>query len=1083
LYKFLINYEYKQKASLSSDGKMVSRDTLLKQFFSMTKVLYLAGTAKKVPLIFVLFMAASVFSTTVSAQTVRGKVVDNRTGEPLVGVAVAVRGNVAQTGVATGINGEFVLNAGALPAVIGVSYIGYKSQEIDVYEISETLIIYLVEDFNLLNEIVVVGYGTQKRSELSGSIVSVPAINLTQPVTSFDNLLGGAIAGVNVVQSSGQPGASSSIRIRGGNSINGGNEPLYVIDGFIMYNDNSNVETGVARTGAAVNALSTINPADIESMEVLKDAAATAIYGSRGANGVILITTKRGKRGADAVTYSASFGWAHVSKKLDMLNAGEWAKLRNDISASTGAAAPDFTSDEIEALGAGADWQSAALQTGFTQNHQVSVAGGDDKTQYTVSGNYYDQEGILLNTQFQRYTLRSNLSRTINTKLRIGLNLVLTSVYQAGVGVVNGTTSPDTFSSILLTPPAATIYNEDGSYNFDNPYLVISTGGFRNPIADLNETTNETKIKRSLGNFYAEYKLLPELTAKLSGGADLIHTKQNYYSPLFTEVGQATTGLASIGSRTVNSWQAEFTLTYDRTFNRDHNINILGGYTTQKSDSEGVTAVATHFVNDIVGFNSLGSGLAGDPSSSAVTSVLNSWLGRVNYSYLKRYNASVSFRADGSSRFLGVNNKQWGYFPSVGLSWNVNEESFLKSVEKLGSLKVRLSAGTTGNQEIGDYRAYSLQSPINYSFNRQIVTGYVPANMANPDLKWEETTQYNAGFDLGVLDERITLNFDAYYKKTNDLLVNAPVETAFGHESILRNIGSISNKGVEVQISADAVRGRGKAFNWRSSFVFARNINEVLSLGDNVDKFYPQVPSTTLRLLEPLIVQTGQPLGTFWGYKTDGIVQSGDDLSRVAKPSWISGSVQPGDRKYVNVKDDDNVINADDKVFLGSSQPKFTFGFTNTFSYKGLDLLAVIQGSYGNKIYNALKAQLEITTLFSNTLASALDRWTPDNPSKDVPRATSSPATVVSDRYVEDGSYVRLKNLTLGYTLPVRILSPAKIAKARVFLTAQNLFTLTRYSGYDPEASTYEQNNLLQGIDYGAYPSSKTFLVGVELSF
>jgi hypothetical protein len=308
----------------------------------------------------------------------------------------------------------------------------------------------------------------------------------------------------------------------------------------------------------------------------------------------------------------------------------------------------------------------------------------------------------------------------------------LAALEQAGVGVVNSTTSPNTLSSILMAPPAATIYNEDGSYNFDNPFLVATAGGFINPIADLEETTNVTKVKRSLGNFYAEYKLVSELTAKLSGGADLIHAKQNYYSPTFTEVGYITTGLASIGSRAVNSWQAELTLTYDKTVGDDHAVNILAGYTTQKSDAEGVTAVATNFVNDIVGFNSLGSGSADDPSSSAVTSVLNSWLGRVNYTYGKRYNASISFRADGPSRFLSVHNRQWGYFPSAGLSWNVNEESFLKGVKKLSHLKVRLSAGTTGNQEIGDYRAYSLQSPISYSFNRQIVSGYVPANMANP---------------------------------------------------------------------------------------------------------------------------------------------------------------------------------------------------------------------------------------------------------------------------------------------------------------------------------------------------------------
>jgi TonB-linked SusC/RagA family outer membrane protein len=1055
----------------------------------MAKLIYLIGNRKQFLYLILFLVTLGSRAFPVIAQdhiTLRGKVVDRRSKETIIGANVLFKNAPSsQTGAVTDIDGLFNLKVTSIPATIVVSYIGYRPQEIDIYEVSpETLVISLIEDLNVLNEIVVIGYGTQKRSEISGSVASVPSANLSQAstVSSFDNLLGGTVAGVNVVQSSGQPGASSSIRIRGGNSINGGNEPLYVIDGFIMYNDNTNVETGVARSGAALNALSTINPTDIESIDILKDASATAIYGSRGANGVILITTKKGKKGSDLLTYSASFGWSQVTKKLDLLNAKDWARLRNDVSTSIGAT-PDFTPDDIEALGDGADWQSASLQTGVTQNHLISITGGDDKTQYAVSGNYYDQEGILSNTQFQRYTVRSNLNRIINPKLRFGINMVLTSANQTGVGIINGTTSPNTFSSILLTPPVATIYNDDGSYNFDNLYLATTAGG-RNPIADLKETTNETKVKRSLGNFYAEYKLLPELTAKLSAGADLIHTKQNYYSPIFTEVGQLVNGSASIGSRTVNSWQSEFTLTYDKTFNENHAVRILGGYTTQRSDSEGVTATATNFVNDIVGFNSLGSGLGGDPSSSAVTSVLNSWLGRVNYSYLKRYNLSVSFRTDGSSRFLSVNNKQWSYFPSVGFSWNANEENFLKNLQKLFSnLKIRLSAGTTGNQEIGDYRAFSLQSPLNYSFNRQMVIGYVPSNMANPDLKWEETTQYNAGIDLGVSDERITLNFDAYYKKTNDLLVDAPVETVFGHQSILRNIGSVSNKGFELQINADVIRSKGKTFNWKTSFVLAHNVNEVLSLGDNVDKFYPAVPSVTLRLLDPIIVQVGQPLGTFWGYKTDGIVQSGDDLSQIAKPSWINGSVQHGDRKYVNVKNDDNVINADDRVLLGSSQPKFNLGFTNVFGYKGFDLLAVIQGSYGGKIYNALKQQLEITTLYSNTLASVLDRWTPSNPSNEVPRATSSPSAVVIDKNIEDGSFIRLKNLTLGYKLPANILTQAKIKKARVFLTGQNLFTLTRYSGYDPEVNSYEQNNLLQGIDYGAYPASKTFLIGVELSF
>ncbi|GAB6012857.1 SusC/RagA family TonB-linked outer membrane protein [Viscerimonas tarda] len=1032
------------------------------------------------------FSALLLFPAFISAQnskTVKGKVIDEATKEPIIGASVKIKdAKEKTTGTFTDVDGTFNFPAQSFPVNILVNYVGYKDQDIDIYEEpTATITIELAETRNLLNSVVVIGYGTQKRSELSGSIVSVSTANLSQALPSLDNLLGGAVAGVNVVQSSGQPGASSSIRIRGGNSITGGNEPLYVIDGFIMYNDNANVETGVARTGARLNGLSTINPADIESMEVLKDAAATAIYGSRGANGVILITTKGGKKGADQVSYSSSYGWSKAAKKLKLLNAKQWAELRNDISASSNLI-PDFTTDDIEALGVGADWQSAALQTSFTQNQQITIAGGDEKTQYSISGNYYDQEGIVLNTGFQRYTLRSNFGRTVSSKLKIGLNLLLSAANQNGISAVNGVSSPNSFASILLAPPVGSVYNEDGTYNFANTYLSTTSAGENlNPIADVNETTNETKVKRTTGNFYAEYKILPELTAKLSGGVDLIHTKQNYYAPIFTTIGNATKGNASIGSRTVNSWQSEFTLTYDKTFG-EHGINILGGYTTQKSDTEGVTVQATQFTNDIVKFNSLAGGQAGDASSSAVTQVLNSWLGRVNYTYLKRYNASVSFRADGSSKFLPDNNKQWSYFPSIGLSWNANEENFLKGITAISNLKFRVSAGITGNQEVGDYKAYALQSPISYSFNRTLVTGYAPSNMANPDLKWEETTQYNAGFDFGVLDERISLGFDTYYKRTNDLLVNAPVETVFGASSMLKNVGSISNKGIEFQINADIVRGRGKAFNWRSSFVLAHNVSKVIKLGENISPFYPVIPSVTLGLLSPVVVKEGEALGTFWGYKTAGIVQLDDDLTTAPKPSWITGNVQPGDRKYVN-QNDDNLINDEDRVILGTSQPKFTYGFTNTFSYKGFDALAVIQGSYGNKIYNALKQQLEITTLYSNVLSTFADRWTPTNPSNDIPRATSSPSAVVTDRNIEDGSYVRLKSLTLGYTFPAKVLAPAKIKKARVFVTGQNLFTLTGYSGYDPEVSTYEQNNLFQGIDYGAYPSSRSFLFGVELSF
>lgn len=1012
-------------------------------------------------LFFIIFLG---IANTLNAQeyTLSGKVTDIKTKEPIIGASVSVKGT--HTGTITDLDGSFLLKSKEkLPATLDIRMVGYKSQEVDVYQ-EGSVNIELNEGFNKLDEIVVIGYGTQKRSDLTGSITSVPQASLEQATSSFDNALSGSVPGVNVTQSSGQPGASSSIRIRGGNSINGGNEPLYVIDGFIIYNDNE--------SSGGINALATINPADIETIDVLKDASATAIYGSRGANGVIIITTKKGKNGSDKVIYRGSYGWQNIRKKLNLLNGAQWESLRNDIEASLGNSA-SFTNDEIAKIGNGYNWQDEALQNGILQNHQVSISGGDIKSRYSISGNYFSQEGILRNTSFDRYTARINYDRDISKKFKIGLNAFGSHSKQTGVAT-------SSIISLLQMSPATPIYNEDGSFNYSNPYATtIINGATANLISDLENTTNATNVNRTFGNFFAEYKLIPSLAAKINVGTDLINTKKNYYAPSYTSGGLGTSGSASVTSRTVNSWQAEFTLNYEKSFNDKHFVNILAGYTTQKTDGEYAKASATNFLNDVTTYNSLQSGSASLPESGSYTSVLNSYLGRINYSFLHRYNFTASLRADGSSRFS--KNNKWGYFPSVGFSWNINDESFLKNNKTISSLKLRLSAGATGNQEIGDYQYLSLLTPINYSFDGTIVTGYATSNLANPDLKWEKTVQYDAGIDLGLWKDRVNITFDIYDKKTSNLLLNVPVPTTTGYSSVLKNIGAVSNKGIEIGITADVIKGKGKRFNWNTSLVFATNKNEVTSLGDDVDQFFPTIPNGTLTVLNPIIVKKGEPLGSFWGYETDGIVQTGDDLTKVAKPSWISGSVQAGDRKYKN-QNDDAVINSSDRKILGNAQPKFTYGVTNTFTYKNFDLAATIQGSYGNKIYNALKEQLEITTLGTNSLATIADRWTTTNPSNDIPRATSSPVAVVTDRLIEDGSYVRLKTLSIGYTLPIKF-TGSKDSKIRAYLTGQNLFTITKYTGYDPEVSTYEQNSLYQGVDYGAYPSSKSYSFGVEITF
>jgi TonB-linked SusC/RagA family outer membrane protein len=623
------------------------------------------------------------------------------------------------------------------------------------------------------------------------------------------------------------------------------------------------------------------------------------------------------------------------------------------------------------------------------------------------------------------------------------------------------------------------IYEADGSYHLDQTYNIDL-----NTIADLKETTNETKVNRTFGNFFAEYQIIPSLTAKINAGADLINTKQNYFAPAITSTGYATKGRGYVGSNFSRSWQTELTLTYDKNFGDNHHLTALAGYTTESSYTESALAVATNFLNETSKYNDLGGGDAGQPESDAYPWAINSLLARVNYTFLKRYNATVSLRADGSSRFPGGN--KWATFPSLGLSWNVHEEDFFKDASAaVSSLKLRLSTGSIGNQEIGDFQYAARWSPVLYGLGGRLVTGYAPENLANPSLKWETTAQHNAGIDLGLLKDRITLVLDLYYKLTSDLLVEVPVPTSSGYERALANVGSVSNRGVEFSIHADVISGRRPgAFNWHTALTFAHNKNRVESLGDDVASYMPRVPDNNIGRFNPLIVKEGYALGTFWGYKTDGIVQAGDDLASVPKPSWTrTQTVLPGDRKYVDIGGDPTLINEDDRVVLGDAQPKFTFGFTNHLSYKGFDLNALIQGSYGNKLYNALVSQLEVPMLSGNVLGVYRDRWTEENPSNETPRAQSAPNVVVTDRYVEDASYVRLKTVTLGYTLPRKWTGKVKADRVRLFVTGQNLLTLTGYSGFDPEANTYEQQSLYQGIDYGAYPSSKSWLAGIEISF
>ncbi|MDR0614337.1 MAG: TonB-dependent receptor [Dysgonamonadaceae bacterium] len=993
---------------------------------------------------------------------INGRVLDEKTQEPVIGAGVSLVG--AKEGTVSDVKGNFSLSVRSLPATISIDYLGYRKQEVDIYESAEPVIIQLVESANFLNEVVVVGYGTQKRKELTGAVTSISKETLSQPVVSFDNLLGGAAAGLNITQG-GQLGSTFSARIRGGNSINAGNEPLYVVDGVILYGSGS-TNAGVSRVSANLNPLAAISPNDIESIQILKDVSATAIYGSRGSNGVIIISTKGGRKGKDRIEYQYSIGWQQAAKTLDLLNAQEWASLNREI----GGPASALTDVEIAAFGNGYDWQNEVLRTAATQSHQASFSGGDDKTRYSLSGNFTDQDGILINTNFKRYSGRLNLERDVLKNLKLSLNLNASKLNQNGLNAYPTYAGyGSSFEAVIRTSPLNPVYDANGGYNYHNRYEkgdLVKGDVTTNAISDLANTTAQNLSDVLLGNFAALYTIIPGLELKIAAGTNITNATQNYFAPSYTAGGFTPNGYASVGHRRTDIWQYEYTLNYTKQLNKDHYLNILGGYTAQSAKSQYATATATNFANDQVLWYSLQSGNTREASSSGGSeAILNSLISRINYTLKDRYNLTATFRADGSSRFAA--NNKWGYFPSLGASWNINEESFLKGNRNINQLKLRASFGTVGNQEIGDYKYEALYGTTNpndgninqvYSFGEQLAVGYIRTNLENPDLKWEQTAACNVGIDASLFNYRLNITADAYYKKTTDLLLNTPTLSSTGLSTVLRNIGNISNKGVELEANGTIIDRRN--LKWNISANIAKNINRVLELAGGQKNIGNSI-------------WVGQPLNAHYLIVYDGIIQTEEEAKNAALPSWIKNktSLEPGDEKFVDQNDDKVIDEAGDRVILGTATPDITCGFSTTVSYKNLSLFAAFQGVSGNKIYNSLRQTLEQPNSSNNGLATLTDRWTPANRSTTIPKAVITSATYTTSRYLEDGAFLRLKNITLSYLLPVKI-ATAPSAKFSVFLSGQNLLTFTKFTGFDPET----------GGGFG-YPIAKTISLGVNLSY
>ena len=1028
------------------------------------------------------FALAIVSSYVASATPISGKVADAGTGEAIIGATIFdARSHV---GVITDAEGNFSIEVATFPSELKISYVGYEQQTIRVKGGDDDhLVVSLKEEGQKLDEIVVVGYGTQKRTQLTGSVTKVKAdIFETSQSATLDGALSGQVAGLNVTASSGQPGADSHIRIRGGNSVNASNEPLYVIDGFIYFKDASAGSTGLGGIEGGLNPLATINPNDIESVEVLKDVSATAIYGSRGANGVILITTKKGQRGDHKahISYTYNIGVSNISKKLDLLNASEWAQFQKDYWGNKGG----YTDAEIAALGKGTDWQDAVLRTAVQQSHELSITGASPTSggreggcRYAFSANYTDQDGIVLNSGFERYNFHTNVEWDLLSPqsggggggLTFGVNATYGRSKQQGLTTTEEqvfNSSPysagitNSFVYALLMPPVINVYNQDGSYNFTNPYeyAYFAIGDHAaNPVYDLKESVAENVNNYLLSNVWASYRI-GDLTLKATVGLNSEKLTQNYFSGAYTSLGLATQGIGGTGNRQTDVWQQEYTATYSRNLNEQHFIDALVGYTRQTSTSTYSNIRTNHYTNETLKQYNLGDGSGTyTPQTGISESTLNSLIARVNYTLLDRYNATATFRADNSSRFS--KDHRWGYFPSLGLSWNVDQESFLREVEAINYLKVRLSGGLVGNQEISDYAFSTSYATGSYGGS----SSYAKQNTANDNLKWETTASYNLGFDLGLLRRRVSIIFDAYYKKTSDLLLVVPMGFASGVTSQLQNVGNVVNKGVELSVSTNLLPFRGRSGGGLTiSANIAYNKNEITDMGATNDVIQGSDKQQILR--------KGESLGSFYGLQFVGIVQQGEDVSKLPT---VNGQIpQPGDLKFADTNND-NKIDGNDRIILGSTQPDLVYGFSTQLRWHDFDLSASFAGSYGNKLYNALQRRLELTGDSYNVLTTVKDSWTPQNPSNALPLASNArPFGYIDSRYVQSASYLKLRNLTIGYNIKFKQL--ARIERIRLYATASNLFTITPYKGYDPEVSS--------GTDSGAFPSSRTFTFGINVT-
>ncbi|RXF70116.1 TonB-dependent receptor [Arcticibacter tournemirensis] len=1030
-----------------------------------------------------------VFMQQVIAQntiTITGRVISSEDRASLPGVSVKLKGSSAAA--QTNINGDYTIKVPNSNSVLVFTYMGFVAQEKEVSS-SRVVNVTLRPQNNDLNEVVIIGYGQSSRKDLTGSVGSVKMGEVGKaPVRSFEEALAGRVAGVSASSDDGQPGASVNIVIRGNNSLTQDNSPLYVIDGFPIENPDNNA----------------LNPAEIESIEVLKDASSTAIYGARGANGVIVITTRKGKEGSPVISYNGFYGYSQNSRKMELMDGYEYIRYQferdsanvSNIYFTEGRSLEDFRGQR------GIDLQDSLFGSNPFQNHTLSLSGGNKGTRYSISGSALNQDGIMVNSGYDRYQGRLSLDQTVNSRLKVGLNTNYSNLKQYGTSPSlggNGFYYGNLLYSVwAFRPVSGRLAEVDEDLDSgDEDFLVLQ--GF-NPIKTARNELRQRLSDVLTVNAYGEYRLGEDFKLRVSGGLSRTKGRSETFdntqtprgSPL-TKSGQDYGVSGSVLYTELNSWLNENTLSYNKTFNSSHHLDALAGFTLQSSKRLGYGFAANHLPNEALGLSGLDEGQPVSVNSTSSVYTLASFLGRINYTYRSKYLFTGSFRTDGSSKFARQN--RWSYFPSGAVAWRISEEAFMKALRFVSNAKLRLSYGATGNNRVDDFAYLSritLPASTGYSYNNQPVKAAGLSELGNVNLKWETTHQTDVGFDLGLFNQRISLETDLYRKVTSDLLLDAAVPGSIGFSTAIRNIGKVQNQGIEVTLNT--VNVKGKRFSWASNFNISFNRNKVLALSDNESSRLTTASWNTATTNIPLyIAEVGHPIARFYGFKWEGNYQYSDfdetspgvySLKADVPGYTQTRPIQPGDIKYKDVNGDGHV-DGDDVTIIGNPNPDFFGGFSNNISYGHFDLNVFFQYSVGNDLINANRIIFEGGgQVNQNMFATYENRWTPTNPNNEYYRTGGGgPATFTySSRVIEDGSYLKLKTVQLGYNVPSKISSRMKLKSARVYISGQNLFTWTSYQGFDPEVSKFGSSALRPGFDYSVYPNSRTLTFGLNVS-